>query len=56
MKSNYMAESGIRIATSLNGCKGCIYKRDGGAKRCDFANLCMAHMRKDRRSIIFTRK
>ena len=47
--------SGVRLMpdVSRNACAECIFETDKGASGCQFRYSCMAHMRKDNRSVIF---
>ena len=35
------------------GCFRCVFNDGQGAKVCKYAGLCMAHLRMDRRSVVF---
>lgn len=41
------------IHLSYNGCNGCCYNYMQGAKLCNHSLECMAHLRKDKKSVIF---
>lgn len=50
--------SGLRIVPVLskNGCTGCIFETEEKANGCNYKGVCMAHLRKDRKSLVFTSK
>lgn len=47
--------SGVRIKTSMSvrGCDGCVFETEHKANGCTYKSVCMAHLRKDRMSVIF---
>lgn len=49
---------GIAIVPELskNGCSGCVFHTEEKANGCDYKSVCMAHLRKDKNSIVFTSK
>lgn len=49
---------GIAIVPELskNGCSGCVFQTEEKANRCSYKSVCMAHLRKDKNSIVFTPK
>lgn len=49
---------GISIVPELSkyGCSGCVFESGGKANGCSYKSVCMAHIRKDRNSIVFTPK
>lgn len=49
---------GIAIVPELSesGCKGCVFLTEDKANGCSYKSVCMAHLRKDKNSIVFTRK
>ena len=44
------------VLSSRYGCDWCIFADFGGAQYCPYKNLCMAHKREDRLSVIFVEK
>lgn len=49
---------GIAIVPKLskNGCSGCVFQTEEKANGCSYKSVCIAHLRKDKNSIVFTRK
>lgn len=47
---------GVHLAPSLSrhGCTGCVFETEKGAIDCQFRFSCMAHLRNDRKSVIFS--
>lgn len=43
----------IKEVLGKNGCSGCIYNFKQGAKKCGHSKYCIAHLRSDKKSIIF---
>lgn len=43
----------IKVASTINGCHGCFFQKDGGARICEFTSFCFAHNRLDNKSVIF---
>lgn len=47
---------GIAIIPEISedGCSGCVFQTEEKANGCSYKSVCMAHLRKDRNSIVFT--
>ena len=45
----------ITSAHAIYGCMGCIFQTDHGAVKCKHKTSCFAHLRPDRKSVIFTK-
>lgn len=43
----------IRVEKSQKACKGCIFETENKSYKCNFKNACMAHLRKDKESVVF---
>lgn len=43
----------MKVAISSNGCKGCAFDNEEGAKYCDLSFACMAHSRPDHKPVKF---
>ena len=41
------------VKPSRNGCIGCAFVSDKGAKHCEYARMCFAHCRIDQESVLF---
>lgn len=41
---------------SREGCKGCAFRAEAGAKHCKAHEFCMGHLRPDKTPVIFTKK
>lgn len=44
----------IKPIQSTNACDDCIFETPEKANGCKFKSACMAHLRKDRESVVFT--
>lgn len=44
----------MRVTSSHNGCTGCVFETKEQADNCQYRNSCMAHLRQDGKSVIFT--
>lgn len=47
--------SGVNVTAevSTSGCNGCVFKPKSNKQECNFRDSCLAHKRKDRKSVIF---
>lgn len=43
----------IRVTNGVRGCQGCVFETCDGALTCRHTESCFAHLRPDRRSVIF---
>lgn len=43
----------IKVACARKGCQGCMFEMSEGAEACVHSEACLAHLRRDRVSVIF---
>lgn len=48
-----VGDKSIKVNRSINGCKGCAFEQEEGARYCQLTAFCLAHNRKDKQSVIF---
>lgn len=46
----------LMVTLSEDGCRGCVFQTEAGARFCDQSSSCFAHMRPDRKSVKFIHK
>lgn len=42
-----------QVSLTRNGCKGCLFEKDAGARDCELSAFCMGHIRPDKQSVKF---
>lgn len=52
-KANSTSGIKIQCLKSTYGCAGCIFQKEEGAIDCRLRKACMAHLRPDKKSVIF---
>lgn len=48
-----VGDNTLKVNRSINGCKGCAFEKEEGARYCQLTAFCLAHNRKDKQSVIF---
>lgn len=46
----------LKVALSEDGCRGCIFQSEAGARFCTHSSSCFAHLRPDHKSVKFIYK
>lgn len=52
----YLENKRIKVLPSTEGCKGCAFQNEFGARYCHMAAFCIGHLRPDRTPVIFVVK
>lgn len=43
----------LKVVCSTNSCRGCTFESSEGATTCAHSGVCFAHLRPDRKSVMF---